>query len=381
VRGTQFRWFERTVLSRRGLLRLAGGGAAVSLVAACSSAPVAAPASAPAGPTRPPTPAPTTPPGSGAASEFAVNIEAAKKEGKVVGYGVLIDSQWKALDDLAKAKLGIPVENFRAPSARIVSRVDTEKGSGQHLVDFIVAESIYVDAWAKAGFVNKLPAALLNRVPEKWRDPNGYYVVFTLFPTTVIYNKKLVSEADAPKSMDDLLNPRWKGKIAMTDPTLNETFLRWFYVERQKRGEDKAREYFTRLGAQGPTMFESGLTVSTNVNEGQFPVGIGFMTHVLSVGGPTGNMAYMKQDPMPAGNAAFTLASKAPHPEAQNALAELFLSRDYLQASGDLGYPITVPGVKSALPGADDLKYEELPDLPRDKFDENVAFLNATLKK
>jgi iron(III) transport system substrate-binding protein len=316
-----------------------------------------------------------------AASEFAVNAEAARKEGKVVGYGVLIDSQWKALADLAQPKLGVQIENFRAPSARIISRVDTEKGAGQHLVDFIVVESSYVEAWAKSGFIDKLPAELLNRVPQKWRDPNGYYAVFTLFPTTVLYNKKLVSEADAPKSMNDLLDPRWKGKIAMTDPTLNETFLRWFYVERQKQGEDKAREFFTKLGAQGPTMFESGLTVSTNVNEGQFPVGIGFMTHVLSVGGPNSSLGYMKQDPMPAGNAAFTMASKAPHPAAQAALADLFLSTDYLQASGDLGYPITVPGVKSAIPGADQINYELLPDLPKEKFDETAAFLNTTLKK
>jgi iron(III) transport system substrate-binding protein len=366
--------FERSKLSRRGLLRVAGGGAVISLLAACSSAPAVAP-TAPAAAAKP-----TTAPAA-AASGFAVNADAARKEGKAVGYGVLIDSQWKALDDLTQAKLGVQIENFRAPTARIVSRVETEKGAGQHLVDLIVVESIYVDAWAKAGYIDKLPAALLSRVPEKWRDPNGYYVVFTLFPTTVLYNKKVVSEADAPKTMDDLLDPRWKGKIAMTDPTLNETFLRWFAVERQKRGEDKAREFFTKLGEQSPTMFESGLTVSTNINEGQFPLGIGFMTHVLSVGGPNSSMGYMKQDPMPAGNAALTLAGKPPHPEALAAVADLFLSTDYLQASGDLGYPMTVPGVKSAIPGADQINYEVLPNLPKEKFDETVAFLNATLKK
>jgi hypothetical protein len=84
---------------------------------------------------------------------------------------------------------------------------------------------------------------------------------------------------------------------------------------------------------------------------------------------------------MPAGNAALALASKPPHPEALAAVADLFLSTDYLQASGDLGYPMTVPGVKSAIPGADQINYEVLPSLPKDKFDETVAFLNATLKK
>ena len=298
-----------------------------------------------------------------------------------MGYGVLIDSQWDALNKLVQEKLGISVENFRAPTARVISRVETEKSAGQNLVDFVTIESIYMDAWTRAGYIDKLPAELMGRVPEKWRDPNGYWVVFTLFPTTVIYNTQLVKEADAPKAMEDLLDPKWKGKIAMTDPTLNETFLRWFYVVRQRMGEEKAKTFFEGLGAQNPTMFESGLTVSTNVNEGQFPVGIGFMTHVLSVGGPNGHMAFMKQDPMPAGNAALALASKPPHPQASRALADLFLSRDFLQASGDLGYPITVPGVKSAIPGADEQNYEILPELPKETFDEMSAYLKTALKK
>jgi hypothetical protein len=128
-------------------------------------------------------------------------------------------------------------------------------------------------------------------------------------------------------------------------------------------------------------MFESGLTVSTNVNEGQFPLGIGFMTHVLSVGGPNGHLAFMPQNPMPAGNAALALASKPPHPQASRALGDLFLSKDFLQASGDLGYPITVPGVKSAIPGADEQNYELLPELSKETFDDMAAYLKTALRK
>lgn len=386
-------------LSRRHALRLVALGTIASLAAACGQ-PAAAPAANPTQASKPAAPAATaaSKPAAGATTaakpaagattvakpaaggSFAVNLAAAKAEGKAVGYGVLIDSQWKALADLAKQKLELEIENFRAPTARVISRVETEKSANQHLADFVAIESVYYDAWAKQGYIEKLPPELLTRVPQQYRDPNGYFAIFTLFPLTVIYNKELVG-ANAPKSLDDLLNPMWKGKIAMTDPTLNETFLRWFWVERQKMGEEKARAFFTGLAGQNPTMFESGLTVSTNVNQGQFPVGIGFMTHVLSVGGPNGNMDFVRLNPMQAGNAAFAFLSNPPHPEAAKAVGDLFLSQDFLKASGDLGYPVTVPGVKSAIPGADEITYEVLPVLEKAKFDEMNAYLTGILKK
>ena len=393
-------------VTRRQMLYLAGVSAFGSLLAACSApaAPTPAPTSAPA-PTAAPKPAtaasPAAAPASAASPAVAaspaaaaspataaspvaaaptavqVNLQAAKSEGKAVGYGVLIDSQWKALDDLSQSKLGIPVENYRGNDAQVETRLTTEKDAGQNLVDFVASESIYLDPLVPGGYLQKMPPELLNRVPDKWRDPKGYWAVFTLFPVTVIYNTQLVPASDAPKALQDLLDPKWKGKIAVSDPTLNLTFLRWFYVVQQQMGKDKAETFFKGLAAQSPTMFQSGLTTSTNINQGQFALGIGFMTHVLSVGGKNGHMDYMRQDPMPVGNGALAWASKPPHPNALLAVSDLFLSHDYLQASGDLGYPITVPGIKSAIPGADSLNYVQMPDLPKDQADAFTQYLKG----
>ncbi len=378
-------------LIRRRLLHLSSLGAIGSLLAACSSPAAPAPTAGPT--TAPAAPKPTAPSPSGAGSPAAapasvaatpaassaleVNLQAAKAEGKAVGYGVLIDSQWKALTDLSQAKLGIPVENYRGNDAQVETRVETEKDAGQHLVDFVVSESVYLETMIPGGYLQKLPPELLNRVQEKWRDPKGYWAVFTLFPVTVIYNTQLVSASDAPQTLQDLLNPKWKGKLAITDPTLNLTFLRWFYVVQKQMGTDKADAYFKALAAQNPTMFQSGLTTSTNINQGQFPIGVGFMTHVLSVGGPNGHMDYMKMNPMPVGNGALAWATKPPHPNALLAVSDLFFSHDYLQASGNLGYPITAPGIKSAIPGADSLNYEEMPDLPKNQADDFTKYLKG----
>jgi iron(III) transport system substrate-binding protein len=339
----------------------------------------------------PAAPSPTTPPAKPAATQaapaakaggdFQVDVAAAKAEGKVVGYGVLIDSQWKALNDIFQPKIGIPVENWRGPSARVVSRVETEKSAGQHLFDFVGVDTGILNSFAKQGYIEKLPPALLSRVDQKYRDPNGFWVQWVDFPVTVIYNTQLVPAAEAPKTLEDVLNPKWRGKIAMTDPTLNDTFTAWFFAIRKQLGEDRAKQFFTDLAAQNPTMFESGLTVSQNVNQGQFALGFGFLTHVLSVGGKDGHMAYMPLNPMLANNSGFALASNPPHPKAALAVGDVFLSREFLQASGDLGYPVHFPGVKSAIPGVDELTIEPLPELSSQQIEEMMTYLKGFFRK
>lgn len=325
--------------------------------------------------------APPKPTEAKSVGEGQVDVQAARAEGKVVGYGVLIDSQWKALNDIFQARVGIPVENWRGPSARVVSRVETEKSAGQHLFDFVGVDTFILDSFAKQSYIQKLPQWLLTRVDQKYRDPNGYWVHWVDFPVTVIYNTRLVPAADAPKSLEDVLDPKWRGKIAMTDPTLNDTFTSWFFMIRKTLGEEKARQFFTSLAAQNPTMFESGLTVSQNVNQGQFALGFGFLTHVLSVGGKDGHMAYVKLDPMYANNSGFAIASSPPHPNAVLALGDVFLSRDFLQASGDLGYRVNYPGVKSAIAGVEELRIEPLPNLSPQQLEEMMTYLKGFFRK
>lgn len=353
------------------------------LVTACGSSGAVEPSTSAAGSAAKPVASSAAKPAASAAapaSGGAVNTAAIKSEGKAVGYGVLVDSQWKTLSDQMQKKYGVPVENFRGDTGAVISRINTEEQAGKHLWDMVVVEKPFQDQLQSQGYLQKLPGEQLNRFPEKWRDPKGYWVTFTLFPMTVIYNTDLVPKGQEPKSLDDLTDPKWKGKIAMTDVTLNEAFIRWFQVIRDKKGA-QADTFFKALAANNPTFFQSGLTVSTNVNQGQYPLGVGFMTHVLSVGGSNGHMAFMKQDPMPSTSGAFSLSANVPHPNTAAAMSDLFLSSEFLQASGDLGYPITLPGVKSAIAEANGLNYEDVPELASDKFNSAQSYFKGIFAK
>src|SRR5579885_3121232 len=121
----------------------------------------------------PAAPAPAAPAQSAAVASGPVDRDAARAEGKVVGYGTLIDSQWKTLNELYERQYGIPVENWRGINTKIQSRIETEKSAGQNLVDFVGVTSYTMDELGKEGYLQKLPPDLLARVPERARDQNG----------------------------------------------------------------------------------------------------------------------------------------------------------------------------------------------------------------
>ncbi|MEK7216129.1 MAG: ABC transporter substrate-binding protein, partial [Chloroflexota bacterium] len=187
--------------------------------------------------------------------------------------------------------------------------------------------------------------------------------------------------SEAPKTMDDLLLPKWKGKIALTNPILNNSFGSWFYFWQKQLGEQKADAFFKGLAAQNPTLFESRLTVSTNVNQGQFAIGLGFLTHVLSVGGPGGHMSFMKLDPQPGLVSGIALLKNQPHPNAALVLADTMINTTFLTKAASIGYLVPLPGIKSAIPGLDELNVRIMPDVPNQEADKFGAYLKGVFAK
>ena len=356
-------------LSRRALLRMAGASGLAAVAAACA-------------PSAPAPEAPAVPTSAAAPTPFKPNVEAAKAEGKGGGYGSMITSQETNLREILQAQSGLPFEFVRIPTRnQLITRVETEQNAGVRIVDFIDQETGTIDYLVKEGLIQKMPPAILQRVPEAWRDPNGYWVAWFKTPVGFIYNTQLVPAAEAPKTMDDLLNPKWKGKIALTNPILNSTFGSWFYFWQKQLGQEKADAFFKGLAAQNPTLFESGLTVSTNVNQGQFSIGLGFLTHVLSVGGPGGRMNFMKLDPQPGIVSGIAMLKTQPHPNAAVVLADTMIGSTFLTRAASIGYLVPLPGIKSAIPGLDDLNVKILPEIPNQEADRFGTYLKSVFAK
>ncbi len=132
---------------------------------------------------------------------------------------VVYTSNDSTLNDLVfgafKAETGIEVEPVAAGSGVVMRRLQAEKA--RPLGDIVWGVSRSLLQTNKALFE---PYVSKNHdaTPAEYRDPDNLWIGNNLHLLVILQNTKIVPDADAPKSWADLLDPKWKGKIAFTDP-------------------------------------------------------------------------------------------------------------------------------------------------------------------
>jgi len=85
-------------------------------------------------------------------------------------------------------------------------------------------------------------------IPEGFRDPEGYWTGFAARARILIVNNDLVPESETPRSMWDLLDPKWKGRCGIAKPLAGTTFTH-FTALRLLLGDAKWREFIDGLFA------------------------------------------------------------------------------------------------------------------------------------
>ncbi len=132
---------------------------------------------------------------------------------------VVYTSNESTLNDLVfgafKKETGIEVEVVAAGSGVVMRRLQAEKA--HPLGDIVWGVSRSLLQTNKAYFQ---PYASVNKAatPAEYRDPDDLWIGNNLHLLVILQNTKLVPEAQGPKGWADLLDPKWKGKIAFTDP-------------------------------------------------------------------------------------------------------------------------------------------------------------------
>ena len=279
-------------------------------------------------------------------------VEAAKKEGKVVAYGETITPSWKKIKAGFEAKYpGITMEFVYLPTVQSLNRAMQEQDAGQHIADVMNIDAPYYDPLIKKGYIAQYVSAEAANYDAQWKSsPEGYWVRTYVSLVGVMYNRKLVPENARPDQLSKILDPRWKGKVAIVSPILNSLTLSWYAALVDDWGKEKAYGFFKSLAAQQPRMFNGGLPVSQGINTGEFPIGLGFVAHVWAVGGgpQKSSMAFAPERTMYAsGGAAVAVMKNAPHPNAARLLSDYMTGREGAELNAELGYLTTYRGLNS----------------------------------
>lgn len=163
---------------------------------------------------------------------------------------------------------------------------DTEETKGTGLVNRLIAEKKRPRAdvfWSgdpvraailKAkGVSAPYRSPFADGLPKRFSDPDGHWTGFSARARVLIYNRNLVPKGREPRSVMDLLAPRFKGKACIANPLFGTTSMHaaaLFVV----LGEEKARAFFEGFTANGGKILSSNGEVRRRVAAGEFAVGI-----------------------------------------------------------------------------------------------------------
>jgi iron(III) transport system substrate-binding protein len=295
-------------------------------------------------------------------------VEAGKKEGKAVVYGSLESDSAAAIFDTFKKKAGIEVEYWRASATKVMDRALSEYRAGRPLFDVILTNDNPMQIMFKEGIFAKYDSPAARDFTKESIDPNlgpRYRNVVI----GVVYNKSSIG-ADAPKSLEDLVKPQYRGKIVMPDPTQHTTTTQWVSSLEKLMGKEKADKYIRDLAAQKPILVESLLPAAERVATGETPIAITYIKYVQIFGQRGAPLDYLRLGKFMGDGHYLTLSNKAPHPNAGKALIDYFLGPESMTAMAKLGEFVNRKGIYPPLADADKIQFVEMHDLDAKQFAE-----------
>jgi iron(III) transport system substrate-binding protein len=279
----------------------------------------------------------------------AGNVDAGKKEGKVVVYGSVVPQAMKGLHQAFKQKYGIDVEYWRGSSTQVSERALTEWRAGKPGFDIAEGNRGVQLIMKNEGLFQKFVPPASEKFPAQYKEKDGLITPWRVLPISILYNTDMVKPADLPKTFDDLLNPKWTGKISIPDPTRHTTTAQFLWNLQKFKG-DKWLDYVKALAKQKPILVESLAPVTTTIIKGEAAVGITYIKYIKQYKGPVN---YVPMDKYLTDPNYLSLSAKAIHPNAAKLYIDFACSPEGQKEIAEDGEFVLAPGVYPPIKDAD----------------------------
>jgi iron(III) transport system substrate-binding protein len=260
------------------------------------------------------------------AQRKAVLEENARKEGEVVWYTSMSLTDFpKIVGAFEKAVPYVKVRANRLTQSTVITKIDTETRAGLFAVDVVGSAPVEMWELKQRGHSAPYLSPELKAFPAGSYDPQGFWSSFEVTPIVLAFNTKLVPQDEAPRSYQDLLQPKWKGKMNMGSDE-----YAWYSVMLDGMGKAKGLEYMKALARQqlhipGSSSImrlqlmlagESAITIAARGRRA---------TEYKEKGAP---IDYRLLDPYPAEPNALTLMRRSSHPHASILFIDWILSEE-----------------------------------------------------
>jgi iron(III) transport system substrate-binding protein len=174
---------------------------------------------------------------------------------------------------------GITLDVRYGDSAELAATI-AEEGDNTPADVFFAQDAGSLGAVAGEGLLKELPAATLERVDERFRDPDSRWVGTSGRVRVVAYNTDELSDDELPDSIWDYADPEWEGRIGFA-PT-NASFQAMITAMRLDAGDERTREWLEAIVANDPHLYENNIATVEAVAAGE--VDVGFVNHYYLYG-------------------------------------------------------------------------------------------------
>ena len=273
----------------------------------------------------------------GAFAADATLIDAAKKEGRVTWYTVqIVDQIVRPIIAGFQRKYGVQVEYVRANSLELALRISNEAKAGRVQASVFDGTSATV-VLKSENLVEKWTPDV--DLPRHLFDPEGYWVASNYYINTPGVNTDLVPKGMEPKTFEDLLDPKWKGRMAWNvQPSVSagQGFVGSVILA---MGEDKARAYFSKLSKQNIAQLRvSGRQVLDQVIAGEYAIGLQiFNNHAFISASKGAPVDWVKLQPPLVSYSVMSVPKGAPQPNAGKLLIDFMVSEEGQKIFADAG--------------------------------------------
>jgi iron(III) transport system substrate-binding protein len=265
-------------------------------------------------------------------------VDGARKEGELMIYTSAPVDDMAVLTAAFEKKYGVKVKVWRAGSEKVLQRAVTEARANRFDADVVETNGPEMESLHREKILQEVKSPYLADLIPAAILPHHEWVGTRLNIFALAYNTGRVKKADLPKTYQDLLNPKWKGKLGIEAEDLD-----WFAGVVGEMGEAKGTKLFRDIVATNGLSVRKGHTLLTNlVASGEVPLALTVYNYkaeqMKNKGAP---IEWFTIAPAIARPNGVGVTKRAPHPNAAVLFFDfmitdaqaLLLARDYVPTS------------------------------------------------
>ncbi len=251
-------------------------------------------------------------------------LENARREGSVVVYTSLNLKDSVPIVEAFEKKYGVKAVLWRASSEKVVQRSMTETRAGRYSADVYETNGPEMEILHREKLLADFFSPGIADIPAEAIPAHRQWIPDRFNFFTIAYNTNLVKPEEVPNTYEDLLHPRWAGKVGLEAGDTD-----WFGAVVKSMGEAKGLAYFRRLADSRPQIRTGHTLIAELVASGEIPLTAAVYNHpierLIEKGAP---IKWKTLQPTFGRPNAIGVSKRAPNPNAALLFVDFMLSKE-----------------------------------------------------